>query len=142
MNPPPEIKTDLSKRPRLERVGSVIELAFLILLAAYSCVSTKPWLSVALAVLFLWDAVRVISWKLEITPQELRVRRYFVWSTIPWKQIRTVALGDTWGRGQKAARLGLTSRQTLSLGAFGSSFASVLCDGLRAEISQRDSTPD
>jgi hypothetical protein len=131
---------DISRRPRVERVGSVIALVFSILCVAYSIVSPKPWPLIALGILLLWDAIRVLSWKLEMTPQEVRVRRYFVWRAIPWEQVRSVGLGDTWGRGQKAVRLGLTSQATMSLGAFGFSFATALCDGLRAEITQRGST--
>ena len=128
---------DISTRPRLDRVTSVVELVVLLILCVARMPRT-PWFYI-LAILLLWDAIRVLSWALEITPQELRVRRYFLWRAIPWEEIRTVGLGDTWGRGQKAVRLGLASQPSLSLGAFSSAFATVVCDSLRAEITQRGS---
>jgi hypothetical protein len=128
---------DISTRPRVQRVASVIELAFSVLCFGYSMMSRKPWPPIALGTLLLWDAVRILGWKLEITAENLRVRRYFLWRSIPWAQIRTVGVGDTWGRGQKAVRLTLASQPTLSLGAFDGPFALAVRDGLRAEISHQ-----
>jgi hypothetical protein len=132
---------DISTRPRVQRVASGIELGFSILCFGYGVMSPKFLSYIALGSLVLWDAVRVLSWKLEITPEDLRVRRYFLWRSIPWAQIRAVGVGDTWGRGQKAVRLTLASQPTLSLGAFGGSFALAVRDGLQAIITrQRDAT--
>jgi hypothetical protein len=72
----------------------------------------------------------------------LRIRRYFLWQSIPWAQIRTVEIGDTWGRGQKAVRLSLASRPVLNLGALSEPFALAVRDGLQAEVNRhRGATP-
>ena len=130
---------DISTRPRVQRVSSVIELAFSILCFGYSGMAPGPWPFVLGSMLF-WDAIRVLGWKLEVTPEYLRIRRYFLWRSIPWAQICAVAMGDTWGRGQKAVRLSLASQPSLSLGAFDEPFALAVSDGLRAEIKHRRGT--
>ena len=134
---------DISTRPRVQRISSVIEIAFSALCFVYGSMAPRAWLSVALGTLLFWDAIRILGWKLEVTREHLRIRRYFLWRSIPWAQICAVAMGDTWGRGQKAVRLSLASQPTLSLGAFGEPFALAMSNGLRAEINhRRGATPD
>jgi hypothetical protein len=134
---------NISTRRRVQRVSSIIELAFSILCFGYSGMAPRPWLLVALGSLFFWDAIRILGWKLEITPESLRVRRYFLWRSIPWEQILKIGVGDTWGRGQRAVRLDLTSQPMTSLGAFDERFALALRDGLQTEITRRRGvTPD
>lgn len=128
---------DISTPPRVQRISSVIEIAFSVLCFVYGIMAPRPWLSVALGTLLFWDAVRILGWKLEITPEYLRVRRYFLWRSIPWIQILKIGVGDTWGRGQKAVRLDLTSQPMTSLGAFPVAFAVALRDALWAETNRR-----
>jgi hypothetical protein len=141
----PNIQTvasvDISTLPRVLRISSVIEMAFSVLCFGYGSIAPKPWLPIALGALLFCDAVRILGWKLEITPEYLRVRRYFLWRSIPWAQILKVGAGDTWGRGQKAVRLDLNLQPMTSLGAFPESFAVAVRDALLAEINRRDRTP-
>jgi hypothetical protein len=112
---------DITTRPQIQRAGSVIELVFSILCFGYGATLSKPWVFVTRGTLILCDVARILGWKLEMTAEDLRVRRYFLWRSIPWTQIRAAEVGDTWGRGQKAVRLTLASQPVMSLGAFGSS---------------------
>ena len=128
---------NVSARPRIQRVSSVIEIAFSALCFGYGVIAPKPWLIVTLGAFLLWDAMRILGWKLEMTPEHLRIRRYFLWRSIPWTQINSVSIGDTWGRGQKAVRLSLISQLTCTLGAFGAPFAVAVCDCLRTELVRR-----
>jgi membrane protein YdbS with pleckstrin-like domain len=132
---------DVSRRPRVQRVGSLFEVAFSVWCIWQSTLNPKYWVFVALGSMLLWDAVRILGWKLEMSPQELRIRRYFLWNTIPWRQIRSVEVGPTWGRGQEAVKLTLESRTPLNLGAFGYAFACLLRDRLRNEVTQRRGEP-
>jgi len=77
-----------------------------------------------------------------MSPEELRVRRNFRWSTIPWTQIQAAETGSAGGRNEEAVTLTLTSNTRLRLGTFGYRFARVLRDRLRKEINQRRREPN
>jgi len=128
---------DISTLPRVQRVSSVIEIAFSVLCFGYGVIAPKHWQSVALGALLSWDAIRILGWKLEMTPEYLRIRRYFLWRSIPWVQILKIGVGDTWGRGQKAVRLDVTSQPMTILGAFPEPFARAVSDCLQSEINRR-----
>jgi hypothetical protein len=132
---------DISTLPRALRISSVIEMSFSILCFGYGSIAPKPWLPIALGALLFCDAIRILGWKLEITPEYLRIRRYFLWRSIPWAQILKIGVGDTLGRGQKAVRLDLTLQPTTSLGALPESFAVAVRDALLAEINRRGGSP-
>jgi membrane protein YdbS with pleckstrin-like domain len=132
---------DVSRRPAIQRVASVVEAAFSVWCFWYSLTTSKPWVFIALGLLLLWDACRVLGWRLEITPEALRFRRYFLWTALPWTQVQAVETAQTWGRGQQAVRLTLTGESTLILGAFGHKFARILRDRLRNELDQRQRSP-
>ena len=132
---------DVSRRPAIQRVASVVEAAFSVSCFWYSLTTPKPWVFIALGLLLLWDACRVLGWRLETTPEALRVRRYFLWTAIPWAKVQTVETAPTWGRGQQAVRLTLAGESTLILGEFGYKFARVLRDRLRSEVDQRQRVP-
>jgi len=87
-------------------------------------------------VMFFRDGARIWGWRLELTPESLRVRRYYRWAAIPWANIRTVESTPT-GRNQETVVLMLTSRSSEKLGTFVCPFARNLRDRLRSELSQR-----
>ena len=128
---------DISRLPRVQRVSSVIEIAFSVLCFSYGVIAPKSWLYLALGTFLSWDAIRILGWKLETTPEYLRIRRYFLWRSIPWAQILKIGVGDTWGRGQKAVRLDVTSQPMTTLGAFPEPFALAVRDCLQTEINRR-----
>jgi hypothetical protein len=86
--------------------------------------------------MFFWEVRRIWGWKLEILPEELRVRRNFRWSTIPWKQIEGVANVKA-GVSNEVVVIKLVSHKSERLGSFGCAFARRLRDRLRTEIVQR-----
>jgi len=129
---------DISTLPRVQRISSVIEIAFSVLCIGYGLVAPKLWLFFALGASLSCDAIRILGWKLEMTPEYLRIRRYFLWRSIPWTQILKIGVGDTWGRGgQKAVRLDVTSQPMTSLGAFPEPFALAVRDSLQTELNRR-----
>ncbi len=132
---------DVSRRPAIERLGAFVEVAFCTLCFWKSLTAPKPWLFIALVLMFLWDACRLLGWRLEMTTEALRVRRYFLWTAIPWAQVQAVEGGPTWGRGQEDVRLKVASKPTLSLGAFSWKFARILRDRLRNEVDQQRLEP-
>jgi hypothetical protein len=73
----------------------------------------------------------------QASPEYLRVRRYFLWRSIPWAQILKIGVSDTWGRGQKAVRLEVASQPMTSLGVFPEPFARAVHDRLQTEINRR-----
>jgi hypothetical protein len=129
---------DISTLPRVQRISSVIEIAFSVLCIGYGVVAPKLWPFFALGASLSCDAIRILGWKLEMTPEYLRIRRYFLWRSIPWTQILKIGVGDTWGRGgQKAVRLDVTSQPMTSLGAFPEPFALAVRDCLQTELNRR-----
>jgi len=92
--------------------------------------------SVSLLV-FAWQSLSVWGWRLQQSQEELRVRRYFVWSTIAWREIRSVEVETGLGRNREAVRLTLKSKASVRLGTFSFWFARGLRDQLREEITRR-----
>jgi len=90
--------------------------------------------------MFFWEGARIWGWKLEILPEEIRVRRHFRWSTIPCKQIQSVTTVEA-GRSSETVVIKLGSHESERLGSFGCAFARRLRDRLRIEIAQRREEP-
>jgi membrane protein YdbS with pleckstrin-like domain len=138
---------DVSQRPTIERAAPVLEGSLSIWCFWYSIAKAEPksWLYAALAsillIIFLRDVSRFWGWKLQMSPEELRVRRNFRWSAIPWTQIQAAEAGPAGGRSQEAVTLTLASNARLGLGTFGYRFARSLRDCLRKEINQRRREP-
>ena len=113
--------------------------------SAFSRSSRYPvWFSFALGVLlaliFVWDALRIWTWQLELLPEGIRVRRYGRWAAIPWEQIRAIdSQRAKFGRGLVAVTLKLESHSVDSLGTFVDAFGVNLRDRLRYELAQRRS---
>jgi len=136
--------SDVSMRPKSQRAAALFEIAFVVFVAYglwHGITVLKFLVLLGLAALLMWDASRILLWKLEMNSQELRVRRSFQWETVPWSQVRSIEVCPTWGRGQEAVRLTLTSKAVLNLGAFGFVFARLLRDRLRSELKQRQGQP-
>jgi hypothetical protein len=143
---------DISHRRWGEQIEPLIWAAasavFLASLSSHS-VRYHAWLSFALGVLlaliFVWDALRIWTWRLELLPDAVRVRRYGRWSSIPWKQIRAVesrpariaGLPGLRQRGMVSVILKLESHSTEPLGTFVDAFGINLRDRLRFELAQR-----
>ena len=132
---------DISRRPWSEQVQPLIwALACILLVPGLDKYPERYWIQfpVGLVALFLlfWDGSRIWGWRLEILPEALRVRRRFRWSAIPWDQIRAV-VSVTAGRTSERVILKLTSHATENLGTFLDSFARILRDRLRHELSAR-----
>lgn len=93
---------------------------------------------VLLALAFAWDSLRVWTWRLELLPDAVRLRRYGRWVTIPWEKIRAVdSQRAKFGRGLVAVTLKLESHSVESLGTFVDAFGINLRDRLRYELAQR-----
>jgi hypothetical protein len=136
---------DLSKQPLIQRIVPIFEAALSLTFFWFSTTRPAPksWLMAAVGsiflAIFLWEGGRVWGWGLQMSPEELRVRRYFRWSAIPWAQIRAVEAKTKYARGAAfvTVTLVLASKSRLRVGTFGDSFASALRDRLREEIAQR-----
>jgi hypothetical protein len=97
--------------------------------------------------LCLWGAVMFFAavgsgwgWRLQITPTDLRIRRWLRCSAIPWAQIHSIQMGKALrSRGGLRSRitLVLVSGSTLNLGTLPGPFACVLRDRLQDELRQR-----
>jgi hypothetical protein len=132
---------DVSRRPWSEQVQPLIwALACILLVPGLNKYPERYWIEFPLGLLALfllfWDGSHIWGWRLEILPDALRVRRHFRWSTIPWDQIRAV-VSVTAGRTSERVVLKLTSHATENLGTFLDSFARILRDRLRHELSAR-----
>jgi membrane protein YdbS with pleckstrin-like domain len=140
-------QVDVSRRPTIERAAPVLEGSLSIWCFWYSIAKVEPksWFYAALAsillIIFLRDVSRFWGWKLQMSQEELRVRRNFRWSAIPWTRIQAAETGPAGGRNQEAVTLTLASNARLRLGTFGYRFARVLRDRLRKEINQRRREP-
>jgi membrane protein YdbS with pleckstrin-like domain len=137
------IDVDISRRPMIERVAPVLEAPLSIWCFWHSSATAQPtsWLFAALAtillILFLRDVIRFWGWKLQMSPQEMRVRRNYRWTAIPWREIQAVHTVPAGGRNQEAVTLTLAANATLSLGTFSYPFALALRDRLRDEITSQ-----
>lgn len=111
--------------------------------SAFSRTARYPaWFTFALGVLFAlvfaWDGLRVWTWRLELLPAGVRVRRYGRWATIPWEQIRAIdSHRAKFGRGQVSVTLKLDSHSVEPLGIFVDAFGINLRDRIRYELAQR-----
>jgi hypothetical protein len=138
---------DISRRRWVEQIVPLIwAFCSLLLIPGLSGRSTsRPlwWICLPVGifslVMFFRDGARIWGWRLELLPEELRVRRYYRWSTIPWIKIRAVETETRFNRGaaQVTVSLALVSAPPLRLGVFEGPFASRLRDRLREEIARR-----
>jgi hypothetical protein len=137
--------TDISRPPSTERITAAVLASLgicVILFAAGSALisfssRSGSWFSLfgLGAMMILLATGSGLTWKLQITPTKLLIRRWLPWSAIPWSQIRSVQMGEA-SRGRRRVMLVLMSDSTLNLGTFPGSFACVLRDRLREEVSQ------
>ncbi|HWH58035.1 MAG TPA: hypothetical protein VN682_10415 [Terriglobales bacterium] len=88
-------------------------------------------------VVICWEAGRTWGWQLQISTDSLRIRRYFVWAEIPWREIIAVE-ANTNGRNQARVTLKLKSHTSWSVGKFGYPFAHALRDHLRQAIADQE----
>ncbi len=102
-----------------------------------------PWplmlaLGIVMVPLFVWDALRIWSWRLELLPEAVRVRRMGRWTRIPWNEIRSIdSERSTIGRRQERVIIRMTSHSAERLGTFLDAFARNLRDRLRIELANR-----
>jgi hypothetical protein len=120
---------DVSRRHWDEQIEPLIwALGSLLLVPGLFANPARNWRPVDLALgllcvaLFLWDGARMWGWRLSIAADEVRIRRYFRWATIPWEQIRSVENVDA-GRGREAVVVRLPTHRSERLGSFGVPFA-------------------
>jgi len=129
---------DVSRRPLNERLIPLIWCAIaVVFLFAHTL---KPWLSLIEVVplaLLIFYGIRIWGWALEVLPEELRVRRDWRWSTIPWDQISAVETAPGFGRDQELVILKLVSGVRENLGSFWFAFARNLRDRLRYELAAK-----
>lgn len=134
---------DFSRRPLSDLFAPAFEL-----LISLTCfwffarqAPPKSWIFAALAsllfVLFIRDGLRIWGWSLQTAADELRIRRHFAWTEIPWTEIRSVEAVAAGGRNQETVTLTLTSTKSLNVGTFGYPFARALRDHLREQIAMR-----
>ncbi len=138
---------DISRRRWVEQIVPLIwafcSLSLIPGLSGRSTGRTSWWIRLPVGIfsliMFFRDGARLWGWRLELLPEELRVRRYYRWSTIPWTQIRAVETGTRFDRGaaQVTVSLSLASGPPLRLGVFEAPFARRLRDRLREEIAFR-----
>lgn len=139
----PHRPVDLSVRPLMERLRPILQLAICVTCLALAIRQpiSRSWSLPALAIvffgLFLLDSARIWGWRLQISPEELRIRRAFRWSTIPWAEIRSVESSYAGRPRQEAVTLRLASDACLRLGTFSYGFARALRDRLRQEIAPK-----
>lgn len=133
---------DISQMRWIERISPLVALAlgFLLLVPRPSNTREPSLIALPLGVLlwalFFWQGARVWGWRLELTPESLRVRRYYRWTSIPWANIRTIEAGTT-GRNGGFVVVRLAPDSSMKLGRFDSAFAWSLRDRLRQELAQR-----
>ena len=121
----------------------IFALGSLLLLPSFNNHTREPRLAAVLLgllslALFFWDGARIWSWRLELLPESLRVRRYYRWTAIPWEQISKVeSCAAKFGRRQQSVILTLESGASEELGTFLDAFAISLRDRLRLELDKR-----
>jgi membrane protein YdbS with pleckstrin-like domain len=102
-----------------------------------------PWqmmlaLGITSLLLFVWDALRIWSWRLELLPEGIHIRRLGRWHTISWNEIQRIETERApIGRRLKRVTLYLSSDGSERLGTFVDAFAINLRDRLRIEVEQR-----
>lgn len=134
---------DISRRRWDELMVPLVWGAGSFIFFRYSTIERPPvsWLNAALGAsllaLFLWEGSRIWGWKIEILPGELRVRRRYRWTSIPWNQICAVETVPSRARDQEAIIVRLSSNDLESLGAFNFAFARNARDRLRVELAKK-----
>lgn len=94
--------------------------------------------SFVFALLFLWDALRLWTWRLELLSEGIHIRRYNRWAIIPWSRIHAIdSRPAKFGRGQVSVVVTLESHSFQKLGTFVNAFGINLRDRLRYELAQR-----
>lgn len=133
---------NISRRPMGELIAPLVPavLSVWIFVMAFRTSSQNPALSILLAVasalFFVWYALTAWTWRLELRPDSLHIRRYGRWATIPWNQIRAVDSVSP-GRSRVSVILKLESQPAEKLGTFANAFGINLRDRLRYELAQR-----
>lgn len=132
---------DISRRPTGELIFPVLPAALSasVLFFASRPSARNPVLGLLLGFAFaLWSAWYVLTawtWRLELLPEGLHIRRYGRWTTIPWDHIRAI---DSVSAGRRVSViLKLDSHPPEKLGTFVNSFGINLRDRLRYELAQR-----
>jgi hypothetical protein len=131
--------SDFSRRPLMDLLTPALELAFSILffwvctVEAGSKSAKFAVMGSVLLLVFLWDGLRIWGWSLQIGVKELRVRRCFAWTAIPWTEIRSIEV-HAGGRYQETVTLTRVSNKSVNLGRFDFLFARALRDRLRQQI--------
>jgi hypothetical protein len=139
-------EVDRTRRPIIERIAPVLEASFSIIGFWVASKKAQPasWffatLALVILIISLRDGARFWGWKLQISAEELRVRRNFRWSSIAWMKIHEFECVSAGSRNQEAVILTLATNATLSLGIFSYPFARALGDRVRDAITHR-STP-
>lgn len=137
---------NISRRPRGELIAPLVPgvLSVWILIfaprpsaknAAFSLL-----LGIAAALFFAWYALTAWTWRLELLPEGIHIRRYGRWAMIPWEQIRAID-SQSIGRARAAVTVKLDSHPPEKLGIFVDAFGVNLRDRLRYEIAQRRHEP-
>lgn len=132
---------NISRRPLGERLVPLVFAAlsawvFILAFHAPRNRALNLLLAIAGAVGFAWYALTAWTWRLELLPEGIHIRRYGRWATIPWEQIRAVN-SQSAGRARVAVTLKLDSRPPKKLGTFVDAFGINLRDRLRYELAQR-----
>jgi hypothetical protein len=87
--------------------------------------------------LFFWEATRVWGWRLAFSANAVHVRRRFLWTAIPWQEIRAVEMVYD-GKRQERVILLLAHQKREILGTFSYQFAQELRNRLRDEAGTRN----
>jgi hypothetical protein len=137
---------DISQRPLADRAAVAIVAALSVWLWWFGFRQPPPkiWIFTTLAALLALVTVRegrrLLGWRLDMSDAALRVRLDFQWHTIPWTDIKGVAMTGASVRQQEGVTLTLASGEAFALGWFSRHFARALCDQLGREITARHRT--
>jgi hypothetical protein len=139
------VTLDISRRVWGEQIEPLIWLfcGACFLYAGLARTGRYPWpllltLGIAMAPLFIWDALRIWSWRLALLPEGIHIRRLGRWQTIPWNEIQGIdSERSKVGRRQERVIIHLSSRSTEVLGTFVDGFARNLRDRLLIELEER-----
>lgn len=132
---------NISHRPLGERLVPLVfaVLSAWVFILAFQAARNRALnllLGIAGAVGFAWYALTAWTWRLELLPQGIHIRRYGRWAMIPWDQIRAINSQST-GRARVAVTVKLDSHPPEKLGTFVDAFGINLRDRLRYELAQR-----
>lgn len=136
----PARNVDLTRRPFLDLLTPPFELLLSLASLWYNRTEPQPRatlglvLGFVLLLMFFWDVFRMWGWKMDMSGEGLRIRRYFKWTEVSWNDIHSVDTVNA-GRYRELVILRASGRPELNLGRFPIPFARALRDGLRARIS-------